>query len=260
VRLICEQAVADGKAVIVVNECFEGSEFNTVINRLPNSIFVFDEFEKVYRQREQENLLTVFDGTTNSKCLFLLTANNYAGINNFLINRPGRILYSIEFGGLDDAVIEEYLEVNLEDAALKESVRKVFSVFSGTTFDMLKGVVDEVNRTGRPATELLPYLNIDVTGDEYTNYKIQAERKGKLMQMSSDQLNGNPLGRKSINVYFTDPTTRGDDEDENGKWVDFYLDMTNFTGMKGEVVHFTKDGYDIYFEPIRISKFNYDAV
>ena len=32
------------------------------------------------------------------------------------------------------------------------------------------------------------------------------------------------------------------------------------TGMKGEVVHFTKDGYDIYFEPIRISKFNYDAV
>jgi hypothetical protein len=254
VRLIAEKASADSKSVIVINEPFCGSNFNSIFDKLPDSVIVFDEFEKVYNQQDQESLLTIFDGTTSTKCLFLLTANNYNAINTHLINRPGRLLYSIEFSGLTDSVVDEYLEVNLHNAEHAVGIRKVFSVFSGTTFDMMKGLVDEVNRTNRPATELLPYLNIDISGDKFTQYSALIQYNGKPID-NNVLLDQNPLGQKSVNVYF-------DGVDANGEhdWTEFNLSMNDFKEVKGTNIVYVKDKYHITFVPVVQRTFNYDAV
>lgn len=254
VRLIAEKASADNKSVIVVNEPFCGSDFNSIFDKLPNSVIVFDEFEKVYNQKEQESLLTIFDGTTSTKCLFLLTANNYNAINTHLINRPGRLLYSIEFSGLTTCIIDEYLEVNLKNEEHAVGIRKVFSVFSGTTFDMMKGLVDEVNRTNRPATELLPYLNIDLSGDQFTRYSTLIQRNGKLIA-NNVTLEQNPLGQKSIGIYF-------DGVDDNGDqaWTEFDLNIADFKEVQGTNIVYVRDQYNITFVPIAQHTFNYDAV
>lgn len=251
VKMIAEQAIKDGKPVIFVNEQFSGSDFNSVFGKLPDSVVVFDEFEKVYSSHEQADLLTLFDGTVNSKCLFLLTANSYAGINSHLINRPGRLLYSIEFDGLSEDVIDEYLEVNLQHPDLAAGIRKVFSVFSGTTFDMMKGLVDEVNRTGQEATELLPYLNIDIASDEYARYSGVVHRNGKVVD-SSLSLDRSPLAQRYVNVWFK--------EAEEDEYTDFNIDMRDFKEMQGQDVVFVKDDYRIVFSPVKLKSFNYDAI
>lgn len=253
VKLIAQKASADEKSVIMINEPFRGSDFNSLFDKLPDSVVVFDEFEKVYKQQEQESLLTIFDGTTSTKCLFLLTANNYNSVNTHLINRPGRLLYSIEFSGLTKAVIDEYLEVNLVHAIHAADIRKVFSVFSGTTFDMMKGVVDEVNRTNRPATELLPYLNIDISGDRYTQYSAIIEREGKLFD-NHVMVDQNPLGKNTVNVFFDS------DSDESSTYTDFNLSIADFIEIKGTNLLYAKDGYNITFVPIPTRAFNFNAV
>lgn len=256
VRLIAERASSDGKPVILINEPFSGTAFNSVIDKLPDSVVIYDEFEKVYKRGEQEKLLTVFDGTTTTKCLFLLTANNYHAIDEHLINRPGRLLYSIEFSGLSDQVIDEYLDVNLRHPHLADGIRKVFSVFSGTTFDMMKGIVDEVNRTGKPAIDLLPYLNIDLTSDQYTTYNARIE-KGNRIFNNDVVVRTNPLGMKAVNVWF-----EGEKEDSDGdpKWEDFNLTPEDFVSVKGDDIQFKKNGYVITFMPQKNKPFVFDAV
>ena len=256
VRLIAERAGKDGKPVIIVNEPFTGTAFNSVIDKLPDSVVILDEFEKVYKRGEQEKLLTIFDGTATTKCLFLLTANNYLSIDEHLINRPGRLLYSIEFTGLSEAVIDEYLEVNLKHPHLADGIRKVFSVFSGTTFDMMKGIVDEVNRTGKPAIDLLPCLNIDLSSDQYTTYNARIE-KGNRIYDNDISVRNNPLGMKSVNVWF-----EGDDEDSEGdkKWHDFHVTPDDFVAVNGEDIQFKKNGYVITFVPVKNKPFVFDAV
>ena len=93
--LLAKQLMIEAKLpVLVIEEAFKGSKFNDFINSIDQEIVVFfDEFEKVYKEQEdQEELLTLFDGVISSKKIFLLTANK-DNINEFFENRPSRIKY-----------------------------------------------------------------------------------------------------------------------------------------------------------------------
>ena len=65
------------KPVIVVNRPFHGDALKTLLDNMTESaVVVFDEFEKTYAKEETLNtLLPLFDGTSDSQHLFLLTTN-----------------------------------------------------------------------------------------------------------------------------------------------------------------------------------------
>jgi len=252
-RLIAEAAIDNHTPVVVISEQFEGADFMSVFNKLPECVIIFDEFEKTYGRHEQQGLLSLFDGMNSTKFLFLLTVNNYFALDEHLINRPGRLLYSIEMHGLTKEVIQEYIDINLEHPDLADSVLRAFSAFGGVTFDMVKGVVDEVNRTARPATELLEYLNIDITGDKYVQYTAKIV-KGTKDYPNNVLLDDNPLGKKRVDIWFEEKTKDG------CEYHEFTLDLSNFTDIKGENIVFNKDGYTVSFSPVISKAFHPDAV
>lgn len=150
---------------IIINTDFSGDEFNSFLSSITQpTIILFDEFEKVYSTKDQEKILTLLDGTFQSKKLFLMTSNNKWSLDNNLKNRPGRIFYLIEFGGLDEAFIRQFCADRLDDKSRVDEVVKISTLFDEFNFDMLNSFVEEINRYGDDASDLVRILRGQPSG------------------------------------------------------------------------------------------------
>lgn len=153
-------AIQSGLPVIIINSDHSGDNFNSFLSSITQPCIVFlDEFEKTYNRESQEKILTLLDGTYQSRKLFLLTSNDKYRIDNNMKNRPGRIFYLIEFGGLEEEFIIEYCQDNLKDQSYVPDVVRVSRLFDIFNFDLLTAIVEESNRYGENPKDLLGLLN-----------------------------------------------------------------------------------------------------
>lgn len=201
-KLLSINARKAGMPTIVINSPFCGDGFNTFIQSISQpAIIAFDEFEKIYDRCDQEKLLTVLDGTFPSKKLFILTVNDKWRVDAHMRNRPGRIFYTRTFGGVDSAFIAEYCADNLKKMERLEGVQMVAAHFSKFTFDMLKALVEEMNRYDEPAAEAMKWLNInpsDSSGGDNRKFDVQIIHSGKMLDMTRYSkhyrtIKGNPM-------------------------------------------------------------------
>lgn len=169
--LLSNIAVSEGKAVININQAFYGASFEELMNAIPDAVLVFDEFGKTYAEskdgdsRPQEKLLGFFDGATAKKRLMIFTENKILGINEFMLNRPGRIFYHYKYSKVSSDVIEEYCqEKGLKDADKNYLVN--YSIGANEfSFDVLKAIVEESLRyPEEPLQDLIDDLNVS-SGD-----------------------------------------------------------------------------------------------
>lgn len=156
-RKICKDS---GLPVLLVNSAFTGDVFYSFLSSIEQPCIVFlDEFEKVYDKDHQEKMLTLLDGTYQSKKLFILTSNDQWRIDANMKNRPGRIFYLINFGGIEEDFIQEYCEDNLVEKEFKSDIVRISKLFETFNFDLLCSVVEETNRYGSSPAELISLLN-----------------------------------------------------------------------------------------------------
>lgn len=147
---------------IVINKAYYGPGFNNFMTAIdtPGLVF-FDEFEKTYsRIEEKEGVLTFFDGVFDSNKLIVCTINDKSRMSTHMLNRPSRLYYMISYNRLSLEVITEYCEKNLKDKTQVDAVKRISVMYGGFNFDMLKALVEELNRFGRPIKQTLKYLNI----------------------------------------------------------------------------------------------------
>lgn len=166
-----------GIPTILINAPFHGDPFNALLASIEQpAIVLMDEFEKVYSHQEhQEQVLTLLDGMMTSKKLFVLTVNNKYRVNEHMKNRPGRIYYSISFDGLAPEFVREYCEDNLHDKDEIENVLRISALFKAFNFDMLKAIVEEMNRYKETAFDAIELLNAKPIPDySTTTYDVQA--------------------------------------------------------------------------------------
>jgi hypothetical protein len=168
-------AIESGLPVIIINSDFKGDGFNSFLSGITQPCVVFlDEFEKVYDRESQEKILTLLDGTYQSKKLFLLTSNDKWRIDNNMRNRPGRIFYLIEFGGLEEQFIREYCEDNLTTAQYTDEIVRLSRIFDVFSFDLLASIVEESNRYGENPKDLITLLNAKPEYGGEVNYSVSA--------------------------------------------------------------------------------------
>jgi hypothetical protein len=101
----------------------------------------------------------MLDGTMTSQKLFVLTVNDTWSVSSHMKNRPGRLFYNIEFSGLGAQFIREYCEDKLEDKEQVEPVLQASALFDQFNFDMLKALVEEMNRYKETPFQALEMLN-----------------------------------------------------------------------------------------------------
>lgn len=172
-KMVCMRSIERGYPVIIVDAVYPGiARFLESIQQ--ECVVLFDEFDKTYRsQREnddQATLLSLFDGTTGGKKLFIVTCNELYGLNNFIINRPGRFHYHFRFDYPTADDIKEYLSDKLDESYHKQISAVVdFSRRVNLNYDCLRAIAFELNQ-GATFSEAIADLNIMTTEEE--EYKV----------------------------------------------------------------------------------------
>ena len=212
----------DGIPCILINQDWRGEAFNSLLQDISQPCMIlFDEFEKVYDSDEQEEMLTLLDGVFPSKKLFVLTCNDKWRVNQHMRNRQGRIFYMLDFTGLDEDFVVEYCHDNLKNLANIDGVLTVAGLFEEFNFDMLKALVEDMNRFKETPQECLEMLNAKPEFSNDSKFKISLfvdEKEVEEANMEDKEWIGNPL-QKGIHVgYYAKSGKVDEDSDEEGHW------------------------------------------
>ena len=259
-KTVCVRAAEAKIPTIVVNTDFAGDAFNSFIQTIEQPcVILFDEFEKVYDSDKQQHILTLLDGVFHTKKLFILTCNDKWRIDNHMRNRPGRIYYMLDFRGLESEFIREYCEENLNNQEHIEKICSIASLFSEFNFDMLKALVEEINRYNEDPQTALRMLNIKPEFDGGNNYEVRLQVAGDEVEpdrLESTTWHGNPL-QSNISVDY-----KVFDEDEDWDWERAKFTHTNLLKIDpntGKFVFTNDKGTVLILTKVRDKKYNYYA-
>lgn len=209
-RLLSEKLTAKGISTIIVARPYDGDSLGNFLKQFTQPMMIlFDEFEKVYHEKpKQETLLTVFDGLYNSKRLHVVTVNDAWNLTTYMKNRPGRFFYHYLYEGLDEEFIKEYCDDNLKDITHLPDIVSSSKTITDFNFDVLKAIVEEINRYGEPMREIAKHLNISpaTRGLTFvvTNLEVKNPALGRLVGHPEYRNEGHPLESSgTLNGEFT---------------------------------------------------------
>ena len=259
-KVISLEGAKLGYPTIIINQPYKGDDFNTLIQSIEQpAIILFDEFEKVYDKEDQEEILTLLDGVFPSKKLFILTCNDKWRVDIHMRNRPGRIYYMLDFGGLDHDFIRDYCADNLKAQEHTDAVCKISSLFDEFNFDMLKALIEEMNRYNEAPQESIRMLNAKPEFSDKGRFTITLQINGVILdekRLDQKEWEGNPL---TANIQLWCETNK--DKDGDGDWNTvrfgphdlFNVDADNcsFTfinskGQKLELVRIKEKAFNYY--------------
>ena len=218
-KRLCEKAIEQGIPVVIVENQYP--EMVRFIERIEQKCLVlFDEFDKLFdaqneceyeddvAENGQTELLSLFDGTSGGKKLFVVTCNTIDGLNSYLINRPGRFHYHFRFDYPSETEIEKYLSDKLEKEFYCEIPKVLkFSRRVKLNYDCLRAIAFELNR-GVAFEEAISDLNI-VNAEEYEyDVTLHFQNGAKLYKK-----------RLSLDLYDGDESDWESFYDESGKFV-----------------------------------------
>lgn len=177
-KMVCVEAVNKGIPVIIIDKYIEN--IASYIERIDQeAVVLFDEFDKTYgdiRVQEgsaspQSQLLSLFDGVSGGKKMFVITCNDIRGLSDYLINRTGRFHYHFRFEYPTTDEIREYLADKLDERFYGEINAVVaFSRRINLNYDCLRAIAFELNM-GISFKEAILDLNI-INYNDNTRYNI----------------------------------------------------------------------------------------
>jgi ATPase family associated with various cellular activities (AAA) len=263
-KMLAMKAATMEIPTIVINEPHCGESFNQLIQSISQfAIIIFDEFEKVYDRNQQEAILTLLDGIYPSKKMFLLTCNDKWQVDSHMRGRPGRIFYMIEFTGLGQEFITEYCMENLKNTEHTQAICKLSSLFSAFNFDMLKALVEEMNRYNEDPHEAMKLLNMKPTdnGEDEMQHTVELMFHGHLVcdankngSIYPSSINCHPLVRRSLGVtHYFEPSSSEDDGPDVETMAELEIfphQLISVDAKKGTVTYAIDDNYTVVYKRV----------
>ena len=201
-KLLSAEAIKAGYPLLIVNCYIPGiADYLTSIQQ--EVVVLFDEFDKTFysaKERDsmndpQSEMLTLFDGLSQGKKLFIVTCNELNNLNNYLVNRPGRFHYHFRFEYPTDVEIREYLSDKIPETAYGEIDSVIeFAHKVDLNYDCLRAIAFELS-TGSKFDEAIKDLNIlNLSQELYTaiivfNDGTRARREIRLDLFSDEEYN-----------------------------------------------------------------------
>lgn len=262
-KTISVRAREAGMPTIVINQPWCGEVFNGFLQLIDQpTVVIFDEFEKVYKTEEQEKLLTLFDGVYPSKKLFIITSNDKNRVNEHMQNRPGRIFYRIEYKGLDNDFILEYCRDNLLNVSHTDALCRLATLFGEFNFDILKAMVEEMNRYDESPQEAMKMLNAKPElgdGARFTvSLRIADGGPVSAKDTHPTTWRGNPF-RDTVDVSHYVKNTLNDDDSD---WVTLAFsskELATVSAAAGEFTFMNAAGDTLLLTKQKVFEHNWDA-
>ncbi|MFD9867512.1 AAA family ATPase [Streptomyces niveus] len=137
------------------------------LDDLGEVVVVFDEFEKIFSNEDddsQNQFLSLFDGLSTTKRLYVLSVNELQRVNDYMLNRPGRFHYHMRFAYPEPETVATYLRDQVSGVTEKQIDEIVdFSRKCDINFDHLRAIAFEL-RLGESFAEVIGDLNIKRSG------------------------------------------------------------------------------------------------
>lgn len=144
-----EIAINSGLPILLIDNSFRPSKLTKLFNKLQNieMCVIFDEIDKLGEDYSDDYMLRVFDGISSSgKHLVLATCNDKKQVNEYLLDRCGRIRYYREFEEMGSKMITSVLRDKLNDKKEVDSCTEfIIKNFNVISFDNVSSFADEVN-------------------------------------------------------------------------------------------------------------------
>lgn len=152
-KMLAAEAIQAGYPLIIVNQYIPGiADYLTSIQQ--EVVVLFDEFDKTFYSKgdrdsmsdPQSEMLTLFDGLSQGKKLFVVTCNELNNLNNYLVNRPGRFHYHFRFEYPSAEQIREYLSDKIPESAYGEIDKVIaFARKIDLNYDCLRAISFELS-------------------------------------------------------------------------------------------------------------------
>lgn len=166
-KLLAIKAMEMQMPLIIVDRYIGG--IASYLESIEQEVMVlFDEFDKTYGEvrsqdgeaSPQATMLSLFDGVSPGKKLFVITCNDLHKLNDYLINRPGRFHYHFRFGYPTADEVREYLTDKLPDG-MQDEINEVisFSRKVNLNYDCLRAIAFEI-KNGLRFKDAIQDLNI----------------------------------------------------------------------------------------------------
>jgi hypothetical protein len=269
-KMLSIEGAKNDVPTIVINAPWCGDEFNAFLQMIEQpTIILFDEFEKVYDREDQEKMLTLLDGVYPSKKLFVLTCNDKWRVNEHMRNRPGRIYYMLDYKGLEHDFIVEYCMDNLDATEHIPTICRIATLFDQFNFDMLKAMVEEMNRYDETPQQVMKMLNTRPEFSGETKYKVTLQIKGiDIPEKDTDnEWCGNPL-TQNVTIDYKNWNEDTIEETSTGLVAkDFDWETVRFVGQdlkqvdaqNGKFVFMNEDGDRVVLQKVRERSYHWDA-
>lgn len=266
-KMLSVRALSLGIPTIVINQPWCGENFNAFIQMIEQpTVILFDEFEKVYDREDQEKMLTLLDGVYPSKKLFVLTCNDKWRVNEHMRNRPGRIYYMLDYRGLDNDFIVEYCEENLKNKTHIHSICRIATVFDQFNFDMLKAMVEEMNRYDETPQQVMRLLNARPEFSSESRYKVTLQPRGLDIpedHLESSEWHGNPLTqRMSLDYKLFNHTALDEHGNPDFDWETCSFgneDLKQIDTTQGRFIFINDMGDRVTLSRVRERHYHWDA-
>lgn len=206
--LLSVEASKIGLPTIIVDTYYPGIA-NYIDSIHQECIILFDEFDKTFgnikpangEQDAQASMLSLFDGLSNGKKLFVITCNEIRSLNDYLVNRTGRFHYHFRFEYPTIEEIEEYLKDKLDPKYYSEIGGVVaFSRKVDLNFDSLRAIAFELN-LGGAFKDIIKDLNIVNMNEDIYILSLHFN-DGKVLK--SEKMHLNLFGDDDENIWVTD--------------------------------------------------------
>ena len=221
--------------VIIISDAYLGTGFVDFISNINQEcVVMLDEFEKIYKNGDQEQLLSILDGSFPSKMLFLLTINDITRMNNNMLNRPGRIHYMREYEGLDIDIIKDIVEDKLNNKNHKDEILNIFSYLGDVSMDIVMSLIDECNLYALESPkDLIKDLNIKPESNNW-DYSVFDIKEKKIVHKGIYDYH--PLSFKEFNFsYYKDVII---EEVEEGEYCSYSININecDISNKNGQII------------------------
>jgi len=169
-KMLCNTSVEAGIPVIVVDMFVPG--IHSFIEEIEQEVVVlFDEFDKTFGSASkdggnnaQTSMLSLFDGVSAGKKMYIITCNQVNSLSEYLVNRPGRFHYHLRFEYPNAQEVETYMKDKIDEQYWGEIAKVVnFANRTDLNYDCLRAIAFELQNGEKFETAIadLNILNVE---------------------------------------------------------------------------------------------------
>ena len=140
---LCNIAIQHNLPVVMCTEVRFTTELVAKLSMLTDCVLFMDEFRKNVDWDIENKMLSMLSESKNNRKLIMITENDVTRISQYILNRPQRARYLLEFNKISRYVLDDYL--NDYDVApdFKDSIVACYKGASRFSFDNLQAIVSE---------------------------------------------------------------------------------------------------------------------